>query len=156
MSNYQFPESVLTAAFSTAFRYAASMPVEEPLTLTRKLLATLEPFIEHRTPGYSTGECIVAHICELNAARSQMLGDPEGCGPDPELDFEIKVCVAIHAAWCDWWAAENRLAMGQGPDDAWDRCDPMFRATQCYGKMEVEEDDTLALEDAADLADTPF
>lgn len=155
MNNYQFPESVLSVAFSTCFRYAAQMPVETPIELTRTLLDTLESYIDNPIPGHSTAQSIAVQIVRLSDARSQMVSDPENC-PDPDVDFQFKVAMAVMEAWTEWWRAENELAMGTGPDDAWDRCSIMFRETQCYGKMEVPEDDTLALEDKADFEDTPF
>ena len=156
MNNYKFPESVLSPVFTACFRYAALMPVETPIEMTRDLLEVMESFIDRPVPLYSTGQSMVMHISRLTEARAQLSGDPEGCGADPDLDFQIKIAIVIHKAWCDWWSEQNMLAMGYGPDDAWDRCDPMFRETQCKGKMEVPEDDTLTLEDKADFEDTPF
>ena len=146
MSNYQFPESVLFAAISAA----NESPVEQPLTIALSVIEDLRVFID-APRGRSTLYCIRQYI---DAITDRAHEEGVEYDIDPELCLREVVAHAIAEQWQIYTREQLDLLMGS--DANWDLADPMFRETQCRGKVEVEEDDTLALEDAADLADTPF
>ena len=150
MKLYDLPESVLFAVISAANNCKA--PVQEPMRSALQILEVLALFVRTPLDGMDTLDSLYATEEALYNASSQEVAKGDLV---PETDLQLAVVGAFIAAWRLWCEEQNSMLFG--PNANWDLVDPLYRKTQLpTGKVEVVEDDTLALEDADDYADTPF